>query len=420
MQTTAIVEPVRKPHARRRSRIAGEAIVLLLATLLISPALAGESIKSIFKDGEFSLDLRYRFEKVDDDLLLTEDAEASTLRLRAGYKTGTYYDFQAYMDFEHLLVIGDEAYNSTANGLTEFSTVADPDDTELNQAYLSYVGWEDYALALGRQRITLDNHRFVGNVGWRQLEQTFDAFSAKGEPFENFKFFYGHLNNANRVFGEHNPNPFLSDTDLFGDLLNVSYTFSFATVTAYGYFLELEDLPMQSHRSIGLRFAGDHAFTDDLELMYAAEYADQADYKDAPSGVDASYVLGELGLGFWMVTAKVGYELLEGDGTFAFQTPLATLHKFNGWADQFLATPPNGLQDAYVSVGAKVKGINLLGVYHRFEADEGDMEYGTELDLLASKTFKKVYSVMLKYAGYSAEDLNVDTEKIWVGLQFKI
>ena len=45
--------------------------------------------------------------------------------------------------------------------------VADPDGTEINQALLRYDHTKGNAV-VGRQRINLDNQRFIGSVAWRQ------------------------------------------------------------------------------------------------------------------------------------------------------------------------------------------------------------------------------------------------------------
>ncbi len=381
--------------------------------------LAEESIKDAFKKGEVSLDLRYRYEFVDDNAS-SEDANASTARIRFGYKTGTYYDFFAYADFEALRVIGGEQYNSTANGLTDFPVVADPEDEEVNQAYVGYSGFEDTVFKFGRQRIILDNHRFIGNVGWRQLEQTYDAFSVRSELTDRLTFFYAHVNNANRIFGENNPTAALANTNLSGDLVNVAIEFPVGTLVGYAYLLDFEDTPSVSQKNIGARFKGKHDFTKDFTFMYAAEYADQSDYKSGDGIIDASYFLGEAGVGLSGVNLKAGYELLEGGGTYAFQTPLATLHAHNGWADKFLLTPLNGLEDLYFSVSGTVRGIKLLGVYHDFSADEGGDDYGTELDLRITWKFREIYTLGGKYASYDADTLSTDTEKLWVWLQIKM
>ncbi len=92
----------------------------------------------------------------------------------------------------------------------------------------------------------------------------------------------------------------------------------------------------------------------------------------------------EPGIKFSSLTAKIGYEVLSGDGTDAFQTPLATGHAFNGITDKFLTTPDDGLEDIYVKAAysfAKVplvEKISLAAAYHDFEADRGGADYGSE------------------------------------------
>ena len=386
---------------------------------LLFPVFAEEPLREALTRGEASVDLRYRFERVDQDGF-SRNAEASTLRLRLGYTTGTYHGFLVSADFEETTVIGAELYNSTSNGLAEFPVVADPKDTEINQAYLGFTGLKGTTFKLGRQRIALDNHRFVGNVGWRQNEQTFDAFSVRADVTEKISFFYSHINNANRVFGESNPTPALANLNLFADLANVSLQFQVGTLTAYVYLLEMEDSPASSHRNVGLRFSGRHPLSDRFKLLYTAEYTDQSDYEDGAPTNSATYQFIELGMGAESFSAKLGYEELGGDGTYGFSTPLATLHAFNGWADKFLATPLAGLKDLYLSVAADLWGFKLAGVYHVFGADQGGADYGSELDVLVSRTFKKIYSANIKYASYDADTFSADTDKLWITLRLKL
>ena len=76
--------------------------------------------------------------------------------------------------------------------------------------------------------------------------------------------------------------------------------------------------------------------------------------------------------------------MAEGDGTSAFRTPLATRHKFNGLTEQFLNTPADGLEDAYLTLAMPVPGAGWLSDltfksgYHQFWAAEGDAHYGSE------------------------------------------
>ena len=397
-------------------RIAATAWLILASIPL---AQAGDSLGDALTGGRANLDLRYRLEIVEQEGF-SEDAQASTLRLRLGYTTGAYHGFFAGADFEHIARVGGEEYNSTENGLVQFPAVADPEDTEINQAYLGYSGLSDTVFKLGRQRIALDNHRFVGNVGWRQNEQTFDAFSVRSEVNERVTFFYGHLNNANTVFGESHPTR--ADLNLSSDLGNVAIRIPGGQVTAYAYLVETEDTPAASHKSLGVRYKGKHSFSDDLDLLYTAEYADQSDYKDGASTIDASYLLAEAGIRWKSLTPKLGCEVLgSNDGVYGFATPLATLHAFNGWADLFLTTPAQGLKDRYVSVAGTVLGFQLSGIYHDFSADKGGEDFGSELDLQIRRTFRKKYSFALKYADFQADSgSHPNTEKLWLVLQLKI
>jgi hypothetical protein len=406
-----------------RSSAALASTGLLLAGL--APARAGTLVDAL-TEGTVVIDARYRYEHVDQQGF-SEDARASTGRLRLGYGTEAWHDVAAYFEFEALRSIGGQTYNSTQNGNTQYPTVADPEDEEINQAFLSYAAPRKTRVKLGRQRIKLGNDRFVGNVGWRQLEQTFDALSVRSEPTERLAVFAGYLNNANRIFGEHNPVPTSADLDLETYLLETYVRVRPGTVTAYAHFLENQDVSTASHQNLGVRFAGRHAASDRLAWVYAVEYADQRDYEGAPSTVDADYGLLEAGVepGPW--SFKASYERLGGDGTYGFQTPLATLHSFQGWADRFASgTPAAGIEDLYVTVSRRIGGYGLTAVYHDFAADSGGFDYGSEIDALATKTWGKV-DFMLKFADYRADvappaplpPYALDTRIVWFMMEWR-
>ncbi len=405
-------------HRNGIRSIMGAAAALALVPWAGAGALAADSLGDALTGGKVLFNLRYRYEFVDQ-AGFSRDARASTARLRLGYETGLYHGLSALAELENVTAVGAEKYDSTANGLTSYPIVLDPEDSELNQAYLSYAGVPHTTFRFGRQRITLDNLRFIGNVGWRQNEQTYDAHSARFTPVEAFSLFYAHMNNVNTVSGEHHPDPSKADRNVFADLLNVSYRFPIGTLTGYAYLLEFEDEPAISHRNLGVRFSGSHEFSDAVRLLYTAEYADQSDYKDAPATVDAGYLFAQAGVGLKWFTVKAGYEVLEGDGVYAFQTPLATLHAHNGWTDKFLVTPADGLEDATLSLEASLAGMRLVAVLHDFGADAGGADYGSEIDLLISRTFQKKYTAALKYATYDADTFATDTDKLWVTLELR-
>jgi hypothetical protein len=366
------------------------------------------------------VDLRYRYEKVDQQGF-ERDARASTLRLRLGYTTGTYYGFFVGTDLEYITTIGADTYNQFENGLTQYPVIADPEDTELNRAFLGYSGLKNTLFKLGRQRIKLDNLRFFGNVGWRQNEQTFDAFVVSTEIAERATITAGYVDNVNTIWGDSHPTR--SDINLSAPIFHAAVKIPKGTMVAYAHFLDNQDSPGASHKNFGIRYSGKHAFNDNWDLLYAGEYADQSDYEEGSSVIDAEYYTAEIGARWKRVTGKLGYEVLgSNDGMYGFATPFATLHKFNGWADQFLATPANGLEDTYVSISADLWWkLKAMVVYHDFSADEGGEDFGTEWDAQVSRAFKKKYSVAVKYANFDTDSsTKSDISKLWgmLGLKF--
>jgi hypothetical protein len=380
------------------------------------PVLAQQAtLAEAISGGKVGLDLRYRYEHVDADNF-ERNANASTLRTRLNYTTGSFNGFTALIELDDITALGSRRYNEFT-GLprdkTEYPVVADPTGTEVNQAYLSYAGLMDTTIRLGRQRIVYDNARFIGNVGWRQNEQTFDGFAVSNTALPHMTLNYAYIDQVNRIFGKDSPK---GEVDMRSHLLNASYSgLGFGTLTGYGYFLEYVDAPATSNRTVGIRLAGTPVVAEGMKLLYALEYARQDDYRRGASTIDADYQLIELGAEMSGVSARLGQEVLGADGS-AFSTPLATGHAFNGWADIFLNTPVNGLQDRYLKLSGAAMGTTLQAAYHRFDADRGSADYGSEINLMASRPFGKV-NLMAKYARYSADELAVDTEKVWLMAQ---
>ncbi len=371
--------------------------------------------------GKLELDVRYRFETVDEDGF-AEDAEASTIRTRLGYTSRTYRQFYGKVEMEDVSDIGDDDYNSTANGKVQFPVVADPDDTELNQAFVGWKG-EHHGLEarLGRQRIQLDNLRFIANVGWRQNEQTYDGLSFAAKPLPKLELYAAHLSQVNKIFGAHHPNPLFARQDLNAWVLEGDWQTPPGKVGLFGHWLEFEDVPASSHRNVGVRFHGKRKLRGDEgpSLRYRIVFADQTDFADGDAAIDVGYVHGEIGVDFAPVGVLLGYELLEGNGSYGFSTPLATLHAWNGWVDRFLNTPPDGLRDVYLVLSASPGAWKVAGNYHIYDADVGGADYGKEVGLVASRPFCKTFSFTLKAADYSTDGFGADVRKIWVVVGWK-
>lgn len=397
-------------------------VLLSIVMALAAQLAAAEGLETLVSGGKAGLDLRYRYESVEQDGK-PSIAGASTLRLRLNLATGTVAGFSAFAEFDHIQVIGSEQYDDTRNGRTRYPVVADPEGTDLNQAYLQYVGPGGTILRAGRQRIRLDGERFIGSVGWRQNEQTFDALSLETRALPGVIATYAYIDQVKRVFGPDAgtpPESFDSDSHI----LNFKLTkLPLGALTVYGYHLEFDDAPQLSADTFGARYDGSHALGGRLSVAWALEFAHQDDAGDNQARIDADYSLVELGLKTAVAGVIVGREELSGErGTFtaatnpAFQTPLATLHKWQGWADKFLTTPSAGIEDVYVGLNANLAGWNGQAVWHDFSAEATGQDYGTEIDLSVSRKFAKRYELLLKYADYDADGLFADTRKLWLQL----
>lgn len=408
----------------RKSLLAMACAAGLAGTML--PAIAAEpagTLGDAITNGEVKLHFRYRFEDVKQDNAL-DTAHASTLKSRLTYTTQSWQGWQAQLEAEDISTIGNDNYNSTHNGKTGYSVVGDPKGTEINQAWIAYSGLFDSTLKYGRQRILLDGERFVGGVGWRQNEQTFDGVSIVNKSLPDTTVTYAYIDNVNRVFGPSDGTTaaWKGNWDSDINLLNLNYAgLPFGTLSAYGYFMDIDDAPAQSNKTWGLRFAGKQALSEAVSLLYTLEYARQKDYGDNPVGYKADYYTIEGGLALpHSVTLTVGQEVLEGDKYHSgsmFRTPLATLHKFQGWADMFLTTPDAGIEDTYAGVSFVLAGITANVVWHDFDAEDSGRSWGDELDVSFTRKFGQYVTGMLKYADYDADKFSVDTRKIWVQVQ---
>jgi len=370
--------------------------------------------------GKINFDARLRYEDVNDNSA-KDGADALTARIRLGYLTPDFNGFKAYAEVESTTPLGGRDYNdkrlNAGSDRGSYSVIADPDNSsELNRAWISYSGIDDTLIKFGRQRIILDNARFVGNVGWRQNEQTYDALTVVNTSLQDTQIILSYVNNVQTILGEH----FEADVPVF----NVKYSgLPFGDLTAYGYFVDVAESGQTDRDTLGLRFNGSTKVSDELSVLYTAEYAQQEIDRATASDVDVDYSLVEAGVKFAGITAKVSREVQEGHKGASFKTPLGTNHKFNGWADQFLATPADGLQDTYFTLSTKVSGVKLMAVYHDFEADNSSFDYGSEIDLLAVKKIGKHYKVLVKYAKYNRGDRSsdpfdgrnkFDKDKLWV------
>ena len=298
--------------------------------------------QDLWADGHSILDLRYRAEWVDQQGI-SQEALASTMRARFGYQLGRVDGFSGLVSIQGNVVLGPMRYDNTAEHLSDYPVVADPQDIEVDEAYASYDGVDWLHAEVGRQVVKLDNDRFVGNVGFRQLEQTFDALRADLQPAPHLSVDYIFAARVNRIFGAHHPDALHAAQELGAHLLNARWTTPYGSLVGYGYLIGNRSLPATSHADIGASWRGSIGLGDSLALLYSLEAARQSAVLSGTMKGTPIYLAGKRDSALRQLGGSLGYESLGGDGTSAFQTPLATLHAFNGWADRFLSNPASGL-----------------------------------------------------------------------------
>jgi len=388
----------------------------LLATLAASGQARAGSVLDAVAAGRPIIDLRVRYENVDD-ASKAPAGQAGTLRARLGYETGAWNGLSLAADFDQVWVLGSDAYNSTRNGKTAYPVIADPHLTALNRLQLTYASDFNTKFTIGRQRLLIGNMRFIGNSGWRQHEQTFDALSAVNTSIPDLTFTYAYLYRVNRVYGPEIPVPSNTPAAATGQanyfksgshVLNGVYVgVPGLRLEGYAYLLDLSApgyavLPAQQTATARLSTAttggrADYSFVplDGVAAKLTGEFAHQTNYAGNPLSFGLNYWLGEASATYQGARALVGYEVLEGSGTIGFATPLATLHAFNGWAD----------------------------MYHDYATDNLNTGIGSEWDAQGELVVDANLSFLVKYAGYQGSGVAAggfaDKSIVWLQTAYK-
>jgi len=371
-----------------------------------------------FTEGEVNVSFNYRFENVDQNGIRS-DGRASTLRTTLGYRTGKFQGFQGYLEFEDVSDLGGGRLHrnlgagSYSNGITTRPVIADPVGTAVQQAYLDY-GYRKSRARFGAQEIVLDDARFVGNVGWRQHHQSYDALLLTTQEIENAAVALAYINKVKTITRA------TLETNTF--IVNGHYDIDdVGRLTVFDIYIDLTQAPSAlSSNTIGAELKGKRKLDEQWGYRYEFDFASQSDVSDNPTSFTANYYHLALGGTYENFGVTVGYEVLGSDnGNAGFQTLLATKHAWNGWADKFLGTPANGLRDLYIKLNGPVGPVKAALIYHKFEADNGNADYGQEVDGVLKYKASWGQSFLLKFARYDADTVATDTTKIWLSTGFK-
>ena len=407
-----------------------------------------------------------------------EDADGVTLRSLVGWQTAPFHNFSFAAQLIDVSKIEDNFNDSTnstlINGVSnqpgkiQFAKIVDPDYTGINQLFVDWTGIKNTRLRAGRQQLNLDNVRFIGDIGFRQVMQVFDGISVLNKSLPETEIFAAHFEGVRQITTK-----LRNDGSL--EIINAKYRISpTESLVGYAYLSSFEDLGLgrswfgnaaakggvaagkngnvnqnadQSNKIFGVRLDGVHKLNDDWKALYTAEYAKQTDYSGGDSRIDAHYYKFGGGAAYGNFTLRADQELLSSnDGKYAFQTPFGTNHLFQGWVDRFLATPLEGIQDSFVTATYKYGDFTFFADYHVFDSDRdfhtvgsgaatNGNRYGKEWNTAAVYNYNKNITTKLEYGSFTESDHYAllantansiagnrgrirDTEKLWATVMY--
>lgn len=368
-----------------------------------------------------SFDARTRYQSIQRDL--ETDGEALTLRLEATVELDIAPKTVLIGELEGVIALIDEFDDGTRpeSGLP---FIPDPNGLELNRLAITTEAIDQVRVTAGRQTLALDDWRFIGAFPFRQNQQTFDAVRFETTAIGPGTLDLGYFGRVLRPLGADNPGGRFTGDSFYA---NYNVQTPVGRLTAFHYSLDLETGPEGVERQIlsnqvtGTRLFGRQHW-DDFGVVWDFAYARQSDHAGNPEEFDADYILAQ----FTVEPGRSGFtlraETLGSDNGQGFQTPLASLHRFQGFADQFLQTPDDGVQD--ISLLAR-HDLGQLGVFqnvrafvrhHWFESDVGDNPFGTEWNFSISGQVGDV-SVSVEYADYNADTFSTDTRVLFLTTQ---
>ena len=370
---------------------------------------------------------RLRWERVDQGDL-PRRADAVTARVRTGI-AATAGPWSALAEAQGNLAIVPDYFDGVHPDATR-PLVGDPQSIGLYRAQVQYRA-DAFILTAGRQRIALDDERFVGTAAIRNNGQTFDAVRAELVPVKGVKADLSYVWGVRTVWGIDGTGARPRSIGGNSVLANLGWATPIGTLTGFAYLIDADEAALQGYRlssqTYGARLAGSRPLGT-AKLAYQASWARQSDYHRNPNDYAADYWLADVALDLNGPRLGGGYEVLgadRGQALASFQTPLSSIFKFQGWADKFTTTPADGIRDLYASTGwgwkqvGPVKALGLSAIWHRFESDRLVRHYGNEIDLLAQGKVGRT-TASLRYADYQADRFGTDTQKLWLQLDWTI
>lgn len=385
-----------------------------LLLLAATPAFAGTPITPSALEDKADpawitpvFDIRARYEMADIDGF--DVSHGFTTREHIGFKTTAWNGLSLFAQGEFTQAIVDD-YSAgpgkivNTGGVDPFvrnnSFSFDPETNELNQLYIQYAAF-DTVVRIGRQQIVYDNAAFIGDVIWRQNMQTYDAVSITNKSIDGLTLNYAYVDRVNRIFGSSASGIFKDATcDLH--LFNGSYTgIKGLTLGGYVYLMDFDERAAMkwNNSTYGLSAKGKLA---GIDLYGEVAFQDQAGDLNNKNAmyfhVNATRTFGKQSL-------TIGVEQLDA----GFQTPLSTVHAFNGFADatdvRRVDGSHGGLTDTYIThVTPIFWGIKWANSLHFFGDSTIGANLGFAADSVLTKKFNDHVTSIIKVGYFDSSD----------------
>ena len=438
---TTATTPAVTHHTKKAKKVSADAAPVAAPAVAPSAAPAtNDNIVDALMAGHFWGEARYRYEDIHQDNLARQ-ATANTLRTVLGFDTGDFMHFKAQLAALDVLHLSNDTYNDTTNGRTAYPGITDPQDLQLFLANVTYSGLPDTTATFGRQKIAIDNERWVGAANWRQIAQTFDGLVVDNKSIKDLDLMYAFLFHEQRSAGTGGSN---GTYDMHTNVFHAAYTgVKNVKLIGYEYLVDLRNhltgvgvnagfpttttgAAQLSSNTPGFRIEASQPIFDQVALTGNVEYARQFSYANDLRDFAFNYYAIEPGFTAYGLKAKFIYEYMGGDGVDALQTPMMSGHAMNGWADQFQTTPANGLEDAYIDMSYTFKlpcnylsDTKIATQLHDYNAANISQHYGSEYDIDFVQNIGKNYAVGVQFENYIADHFASDTKKVILTAQVK-
>ncbi|MDQ7056568.1 MAG: hypothetical protein Q9M89_09025 [Persephonella sp.] len=308
------------------------------------------------------LEFRPRYEYVEVDNSGNKEANALTIRTKVGVKIGTVLGvngLSAVLEAIDVSALVDD-YAPQKSG---YEFVADPDNTRITQAYVAY-SLGNYTFVAGRKYVIVDDHRFIGTVGWRQMPQSLGVLAVAGKPLPGLDFLLAGVYERKFVVDSGNVDWQLDKMPI---VLDVNYRV-IPQLRVKGFAYLLTDI----HDTYGVKASG-AVDLGGVKVSYLGEYAKQTDPYEKDNlntkpDIDTDYYRLKVGASSMGFFGNIMYTYFgdAGGKDAGFSVPLATNHKFDGWADVMLAGAAGGfdygMKEWCFSVGYKNPAIGKIMV----------------------------------------------------------